>query len=453
MTTSLRTLRSRNAVNRDEMVPCPFCDKDIDKAWLARHLATHTDTRPFRCPYCDKGFPKQHKLNRHLTTHSEVRPMIHCTLCSKSYISDCGFKEHMIKVHGCRKRSRESLNKSAAANVMNETAMVKIEQEQQQPAIEVKTEMQHEEMEIVPNHQTTLENTTTPMVTIYQNDLLGLENDTTAAGASKSESCPICNQCIGKYGLAYHMLIHRKSVMKPYRCLQCKIGFPKPSCLAKHIKRVHERNNNSEKVLNECAVCKKKYSSKSELELHNCETDIAAAENTSRQVATQEMSEQQLPTFKCHICENMYRTTTGLEFHKLRVHRNEIIKEQMMQMPSGAPPPAAPFKCDKCHKEVITKQSYHECIEGIAVKKKLFQCGICKKVYWTRKALDSHNAKLHGIIKVLDRKRPPIKCDGCHKEFKSRRYLRTQHVCRGVEKAQPVATTPTKSKFICIRYL
>ena len=77
----------------------------------------------------------------------------------------------MIKVHSCRKRSRESLNKSAAANVMDETAMVKIEQEQQQPAVEVKTEMQHEEMEIVPNHQTTLENTTT-MVTIYQNDLL-----------------------------------------------------------------------------------------------------------------------------------------------------------------------------------------------------------------------------------------------------------------------------------------
>ena len=78
----------------------------------------------------------------------------------------------MIKVHGCRKRSRESLNKSATANVMDETAMVKIEQEQQQPAVEVKTELQHEEMEIVPNHQTTLENTTTPMVTIYQNDLL-----------------------------------------------------------------------------------------------------------------------------------------------------------------------------------------------------------------------------------------------------------------------------------------
>ena len=77
----------------------------------------------------------------------------------------------MIKVHSCRKRSRESLNKSATANVMDETAMVKIEQEQQQPAVEVKTEMQHEEMEIVPNHQTTLENTTT-MVTIYQNDLL-----------------------------------------------------------------------------------------------------------------------------------------------------------------------------------------------------------------------------------------------------------------------------------------
>jgi len=135
--------------------------------------------------------------------------------------------------------------------------------------------------------------------------------------------------------------------------------------------------------------------------LHNCETDITAAENTSRQVTTQEMPEQQLPTFKCHICENvclysyttsyylvsykllfistqMYRTTTGLEFHKLKAHRNEMIKEQMQ--PSGAPPPAAPSKCDKCHKEVFTKKSYHECIEGIEVKKKRFQCGICKKV-------------------------------------------------------------------------
>lgn len=52
-----------------------------------------------------------------------------------------------------------------------------------------------------------------------------------------------------------------------------------------------------------------KYSSKSELELHNCRTDTPVTKNAKQAVATQETPEQQLHlAFKCDICEKVGRS-------------------------------------------------------------------------------------------------------------------------------------------------
>lgn len=95
----------------------------------------------------------------------------------------------------------------------------------------------------------------------------------------------------------------------------------------------------------------------------------------------------------------IYRTTTGLEFHKLKLHRKEVQEQQ------EEPAAGAPFKCDKCHKELSTKKCFHVCIEeassNVEEKKKRFQCGICKKVL--KKQLHWSNFKSQGDNIFLNR--------------------------------------------------
>ncbi len=60
--------------------------------------SVHTNERPFKCDYCDKGFTKSYALTRHRRQHTGEKPY-KCEVCGKGSADHSTHKRHMRKVH------------------------------------------------------------------------------------------------------------------------------------------------------------------------------------------------------------------------------------------------------------------------------------------------------------------------------------------------------------------
>ena len=86
---------------------------------LYRHIHTHTNYKPCKCPECGASFAVESMLQQHLRTHSGEKPFV-CNICKKSFATSSSLSIHN-RVHtgekplkckwpGCNKSFSESSN-------------------------------------------------------------------------------------------------------------------------------------------------------------------------------------------------------------------------------------------------------------------------------------------------------------------------------------------------------
>lgn len=78
---------------------CPICGKLIlDSTGFQRHLASHSDLKPYKCDQCTLAFKIKADLTVHLRVHTGERPF-KCTVCQRTFTCNSNLHKHM-RSHG-----------------------------------------------------------------------------------------------------------------------------------------------------------------------------------------------------------------------------------------------------------------------------------------------------------------------------------------------------------------
>ena len=100
--TSLRDHEIRIHGNRGKIVKCPYsgCNKDFtNPAILRNHVRTHTDERPFSCPFCECKFKAKFHMENHRKRHTKTENQFLCLHCAQTFNNPDALIEHGKECH------------------------------------------------------------------------------------------------------------------------------------------------------------------------------------------------------------------------------------------------------------------------------------------------------------------------------------------------------------------
>ena len=74
---------------------CELCGKGFKhSSALTRHIQTHTGLAPFKCEVCGKGFNDSGDLTKHIRTHTGSKPF-KCEVCGKGFTTSTNLSRHI----------------------------------------------------------------------------------------------------------------------------------------------------------------------------------------------------------------------------------------------------------------------------------------------------------------------------------------------------------------------
>lgn len=68
------------------LVPCPICGKEISyKNNLDRHMRIHSETKSYKCVFCEKSFRASDNLAKHVNSQHTKQNTYVCDLCARVF--------------------------------------------------------------------------------------------------------------------------------------------------------------------------------------------------------------------------------------------------------------------------------------------------------------------------------------------------------------------------------
>lgn len=165
--------------------------------------------------------------------------------------------------------------------------------------------------------------------------------------------CSVCDYgSMDKRDLTNHMVIH--GIGERQKCQECEKDFSTKTNLRTHVKRIHQKSDNSEFV---CKDCHKKFASKAGLDVH-----------------IEAMHQEKL--FKCDKCYKMFGSSKLLKQHQNAVH---VFKSE---------------KCLECGVKFKLKGNLIKHIETIHGTNR-FECDQCDSTFNIKENLTKHKLSVH----------------------------------------------------------
>ena len=105
----LLKIHEKQHLNGIETTECTVCHKKIQSRSFKVHSYTHTDKKPFECPFCQKCFNNRGSLARHKKLHNTQTPFP-CNICGRVYPSKSHLDVHLIS-HSTEKKEKYAKSK------------------------------------------------------------------------------------------------------------------------------------------------------------------------------------------------------------------------------------------------------------------------------------------------------------------------------------------------------
>uniref|UniRef100_A0A8K9VDI8 C2H2-type domain-containing protein n=1 Tax=Oncorhynchus mykiss TaxID=8022 RepID=A0A8K9VDI8_ONCMY len=259
---------------------CSYCEMSFGcKGTLSRHVRRHTGAptpKPYQCSQCGKRYESPSRLRQHQTVHTGDKPY-ECSDCGRGFASTEGLRKRQCN-HASNHSNQCTLGIPDMASSGSKTMNIKIEDEEQELAINVKEE------EIVvfvnadgkkPYRCTSCKNTF-----VHRSSLARHKQSHTSVAQYS------CSECGKEFSQSWTFKIHMQQHTgeNPYHCCRCDKSFSASPLLKRH-QRVHTKVKPYP-----CSLCRNKLSSANQSCLHAGEGPVASLSQAPGQGSQQQVS-------------------------------------------------------------------------------------------------------------------------------------------------------------------
>ncbi|XP_055372270.1 zinc finger protein OZF-like isoform X2 [Condylostylus longicornis] len=104
--------------HREANLLCTICGDLLKSKYnLKRHMLIHSETKAYKCNYCEKDFRLRETLKLHMITHTKLKPFW-CRFCSSTFVQLSSCKEHEKKRHPKEYQKKIKDNKTYCSEVV-----------------------------------------------------------------------------------------------------------------------------------------------------------------------------------------------------------------------------------------------------------------------------------------------------------------------------------------------
>lgn len=340
--------------SKREQYTCGQCNESFEQqdTWLAHQMDDHSK---YSCNKCDDQCEDKEAFLQHLATHSESKSF-KCPICQHSFSSERGFETHLSVVHNLTKDEIPEDCEEYGDSMPLECA-IEINGEDDEDGEEDGHELDDDDFnDTDQNDGNEADNDETmemPRKRMKLNNPTAVNASSTPNDSVLSTTCRICKEIFADRA---HLMLHMRNSHSSVRPMPSLTASPNVTPIQTHNvnnrlrcricqKRIHTKNgykrhmlqvhNVKDCVFIKCTLCPSEFSNDKGLKVHMFRTHnitvqqmqadeslvpIPKQESTSPTPSPIVPRTESKPMFECNICHTVYRSRDHLKSHKSIVH-------------------------------------------------------------------------------------------------------------------------------------